>query len=95
MARKSAAEIAKENAQKGIDGLSEIGAKGEPEPKQEQRAVISAQAPVSLIKQLDTRATFSGKKRADIILDACNEYVKNHPISDDMIQKFLAMANAE
>ena len=92
MARKTAKELMEENAKNETGKVTESK---EPETKQEQRAVISAQAPVSLIKQLDTRATFSGKKRADIILDACNEYVKNHPISDDMIQKFLAMANAE
>lgn len=96
MARKSAAEIAKENAQKGIDGLKEIVAEVEPkEEPREAKAVISAMVPESMIKALDARATLTGKTRSDLILEACSAYIKANPVNEDMVKAFLAMANAE
>lgn len=99
MARKSAAETARENAQAGIDGLTPIDGneakETKKEPAKEQRSVISALAPESLIKALDARATLTGKTRSDLILEACSQYIKDNPVNEDMVKAFLAMANAE
>lgn len=90
MPKKSNSEIIKETAGTVFDNMTE-----KKEPAKEQRSVISAMAPESMIKALDARATLTGKTRSDLILEACSAYIKANPVNEDMVKAFLAMANAE